>query len=138
MQSALEKASPGDLVQLSDQALQLQQVGLLFGNLDGTQSTGLPSASDNLFSVLSPGGSDPGSNLMLQALESSLSGGASSAISSATAATATTASGQLASTSAPLSLANQIANTASNSQLQEMDALFGIAPAVDPSLNMLG
>jgi len=40
MQSALENASPGDLVQLSDQALQLQQVGLLFGNPDGTQSTG--------------------------------------------------------------------------------------------------
>src|SRR5579864_1255638 len=75
MQSVLEKASPGDLVQLSDQALQLQQVGLLFGNSDSTQSTG-----DSLFSMLSPGSSNAEPDPIIQALESSLgAGGFSSA-----------------------------------------------------------
>jgi hypothetical protein len=37
VQSALEKASPADIVQLSDQALQLQEVDGLFG--DGAPSS---------------------------------------------------------------------------------------------------
>jgi predicted transcriptional regulator len=43
VKSALATASPRDLVELSDQALQLQQVGLLFGSTDSTRSTGLQS-----------------------------------------------------------------------------------------------
>jgi hypothetical protein len=54
MQSALE-ASPADLVHLSAEALQLQQVDILFGN--GAQSAGSAAAAEP----------DP----MLQALESS-------------------------------------------------------------------
>jgi hypothetical protein len=54
MQSALEKAPPGDLVQLSDQAMQLQQIGVLFGLTDGTQPTGVTSSVDSILSALSP------------------------------------------------------------------------------------
>jgi hypothetical protein len=108
VQSALENASPGDLVELSDQALRLQQVGLLFGGSDGTQSTGLTSASDSLFSVLSSGGSDTESSPIVQALENS------------TASTGTAAS------------------IASNSQEQGLDALFGITSTVDPLINTVG
>jgi hypothetical protein len=70
MQSALEKASPGDLVQLSDQALRLQQAGLMFGSSDSTQSTGLTSGFDNLFSVPPPDGTTIQPDPILQLLES--------------------------------------------------------------------
>lgn len=124
VQSALEKASPGDLVELSDQALQLQQVGLLFGSPDGTQSSG-----DSLFSLLSPGTSTSNAepDPIMQALESSLGVGSSSA--------GTPANGQPASTSATPS---QIASAASNLQAQNLETLFGATPTVDPLLNTLG
>jgi hypothetical protein len=51
VQAALEQASPGDLVQLSDQALQLQVVGSLFG--DQSNDTADPTSS--LFDFLDPG-----------------------------------------------------------------------------------
>src|SRR5579872_4009589 len=41
VQAAVEKASPKDIAELSDQALRLQQAGALFGNLDGAQPAGL-------------------------------------------------------------------------------------------------
>jgi hypothetical protein len=41
VQSALQNASPADLVQLSDQALQLQAVDSLFGNPDASQTDGI-------------------------------------------------------------------------------------------------
>ena len=72
LQSALEKASPGDLIQLSDQALELQQVGLLFGNQADTQSTAFNPAPDSLFSILGPASSNASPDPVLQALESSL------------------------------------------------------------------
>jgi len=62
VESALEQAPPGDLVQLSDQALQLQVVGSLFGASNtepGTETNSLfdfldpsltPSTSSNPFS----------------------------------------------------------------------------------------
>jgi hypothetical protein len=68
IQSALQDSSPGDLVQLSDQALQLQVASGLFGSLDPPQTAGLfstaanPSSSatlDNLLASLSS--SSPGS-----------------------------------------------------------------------------
>jgi hypothetical protein len=120
MQSALEKASPGDLVQLSDQAMQLQQVGLLFGSTDGTQSNAFNPASDSLFSILGPASSDPSPDPLIQALESSLGlGGANPATSSSSTAT-------------------QIANSTSSLQAQELDSLFGSPQTVDPFLNTLG
>jgi hypothetical protein len=72
MQSALQQASPGDLVQLSDQAMQLQQVSLLFGSTDGTQSNAFNPAPDSLFSILGPASSNPSPDPLIQALESSL------------------------------------------------------------------
>jgi len=120
MESALAKASPGDLVQLSDQALQLQQVGLMFGNPDGTQSGGFNSAADSLFSILSPASSNPSPDPMMQALESSLGiGGSNRATSGSTPA-------------------NQIASNARTFQAQELDALFGTPQTVDLFLNTLG
>jgi len=122
VQSALEKASPGDLVELSNQALQLQQVGLLFGSSDGTQSSG-----DSLFSLLSPGSSAAQPDPILQALDSSLGTGSGS--------TGTSASGQPASTSVSPA---QIAGAASDLQAQNLEALCGIPPTVNSSLNTLG
>jgi hypothetical protein len=120
MRAALGKASPGDLVHLSDQALQLQQVGQLFGSSNATQ----PSVLDTLAGLLFPAPSAPGSGAqpdpMLQALESSLG------IAGATGT---------ASRSTP---SNQIANSASGFQAQELNALFGIPQTVYPLLNTLG
>jgi len=116
MQSALENASPGDLVQLSDQALQLQQIGILFGTTDGTQSTGLPSVPASLFSALSPDSSTTQADPIMQALESSLG----------VSGTNSTTSGTSSSTSA------------SSLQAQEVQALFGDTQTVDPLLNTLG
>jgi hypothetical protein len=104
---ALEKASPGDLVHLSDLAVQLQEVGLLFGSSQDGTSTSLTPFSET---------PDAASNSILQALESSLAGQA----------------GQSTSTSAA-----QTASVVSSAQAQEMDALFGGASTVAPSLNTL-
>jgi hypothetical protein len=129
MQTALEKASPGDLVQLSDQAMQLQQVGLMFGSLDGTQSTAFNSAPDSIFSALSPNSSTTQPDLLLQALDSSVG------VTGANGATSTSSTG---STSTSPSLAAQIASNASSFQAQALDALFNSTQPADPTLNTLG
>jgi len=127
MQSALGKASQGDLVQLSDQALQLQEVGFMFGSIDGTQSARPNSLSDSLFPALSSASSTH-PDLLLQALDSSLSvAGANGG-----------QSGSTGSTSTASSLADQIANNASSFQAQALDALFGTSQPAAPSLNALG
>jgi hypothetical protein len=128
MQSALAKASPGDLVQLSDQAMQLQEVGLMFGSTDGTQSTDSDSAPDSILSALSPNSSTTQPDLLLQALDSSLG---------VTGANGTT-SNSTSSTSTSSSLADQIASNASSFQTQALDALFNINQPTDPSLSTLG
>ena len=118
MKSALEKATPGDLVQLSDQALQLQQMGLMFGSTDGPHSTG--SVLDSLFSILSPGSSNAQPDPILQALESSLGvAGANAGASSSTPS-------------------NEVAGSAISFQAQELNALFAATQPADPSLNTLG
>jgi hypothetical protein len=128
MQSALAKASPGDLVQLSDQAMQLQEVGLMFGSTDGTQSTDSDSAPDSILAALSPNSSTTQPDLLLQALDSSLG---------VTGANGTT-SNSTSSTSTSSSLADQIASNASSFQSQALDALFNINQPTDPSLSTLG
>ena len=119
MQAALEKASPGDLAQLSDQALELQQVAQMFGSSDSPQ----PSVLDTLAGLLFPAPQVPGSGTpadpMLQALESSLGVAGPSGPTSS---------------SAP---SNQIANSASGFQAQQLNALFGIPQTVHPLLNTL-
>jgi hypothetical protein len=116
MQSALEQASPGDLVQLSDQAMRLQQVGLLFGSTDGTQSNAFNPAPDSLFSILGPANSNPSPDPVMQALESSLGlAGAN-----------------------PSSTTNPITSPTSSLQAQELESLFGSPQAIDPFLNTLG
>jgi hypothetical protein len=69
VQSALQSSSPADLVQLSQQALQLQQAGSLFGSPDSAEPSATPES------------------LLLQALTSSASEGESTS----TAAAATSA-----------------------------------------------
>jgi hypothetical protein len=128
MQSALAKASPGDLVQLSDQALELQQVGSMFGSLDGTQSTEFNPAPDSILSALSPNSSTTQSDLLLQALDSSLGITGTNGATSSSAGSISTSS----------SLATQIANSASSFQTQALDALFGTSQPASPSLNTLG
>jgi hypothetical protein len=116
MQSALDKASPGDLAQLSDQALQLQQVGSMFGGVDGTQSTGLTSALDNLFSVPPPDGTTIQPDPILQLLESLVGAtGANDGTSSSAGS-------------------NQVAGSAISFQAQELSSLFGATRPVDPLL----
>ncbi len=116
MQSALEKAAPGDLVQLSDQALQLQQVGLMFESSDGTQATGLTSGFENLFSVPPPDGTTIQLDPILPLLESLVGAtGANDGTSSSTGS-------------------NQVASSAISFQAQELSALFGATRPVDPLL----
>ena len=134
VQSALEKEPPTDLVALSHDAAQLQEVSLLFGSEDGTQTA----ATDPLFSVLPSGGPATASDSILQAWESSLAAEASGAASGSTGSTGTASSSPSASVSAPSSPADQTATAASNLQAQELATLFGTAPSIEPSLNLLG
>jgi hypothetical protein len=116
MQSALKNAAPGDLVQLSDQAMRLRQVGLLFGSTDGTQSNAFNPAPDSLFSILGPANSNSSPDPVMQALESSLG---------------------LAEAN-PSSTTNPIASPTGSLQAQELESLFGSPQAIDPFLNTLG
>ena len=75
--SALEKASPADLVQLSTAAMQLENVDTLFGGTTGANAGGTSGTSLE--------------DVLAQAAESSTSSGASSSITSSTSSTATTA-----------------------------------------------
>ena len=116
MQSALEKAAPGDLVQLSDQALQLQQVDSMFGSVDGTQATGLTSGFENLFSAPPPDGTTIELDPILPLLESLVGAtGPNDGTSSSTGS-------------------NQVAGSAISFQAQELSALFGATRPVDPLL----
>lgn len=108
VQSALQSASPSDLVHLSDQALELQQVGELFGTSDGTQSSGFTSTSDYLFPGFSSDNTEAEPNLMLQALQDSV------------AVPGTTAS------------------AASASQVQSMEGLFGVPSTTASLIDTLG
>lgn len=50
VQSALQKDSPADIVQLSDQAVKMQEANLLFGTTEQPQTS--PSASDSILQLL--------------------------------------------------------------------------------------
>jgi hypothetical protein len=106
VQSALQGASPGDLVLLSQQALQLQQAGSLFTSSDSSETSATPES------------------LLLQALTSSIAGSTtagsttagSTTAGSTTAGSTATESTAAATTSAfALELAYQLFGTNSNS-----------------------
>jgi hypothetical protein len=109
VQSALASASPEDLVRLSDDAMQLQQVGMLFGNDASTQS--------NPFGTQETGG-----NGVLQALEASLTSQAAAAIPSSTTSTTTPS----------------LSSAESTSQQQLMAELFDPTSTTGSLLNVLG
>ena len=114
--SALQKAPPGDVAQLSDQALQLQEVDALFGS-PSTSTT-----PTTLFSSLLPQNSSLGPTNLLQALEQSLASPNSSTTSDATAQ------------------ANQEAALQSVLQAQQTQALFGVnqtGQSTDQMVNVL-
>jgi len=116
LQSVLQDASPSDVVQLSDQALELQNVDLLFGNPDTSQSTGL-------FPV-----SDPTSS---SAILDNILANLSTTSSSTTPASSSTAP----------SLADQMASYQSQLQTEEMQTMFGIGSTnglSGTSLSVLG
>ena len=127
MQSALQKASPQDIVKLSEKALQLQQVSSLFGSSYGTQSGALASNPDSLFPSLSSGTAGAASAAILQALESPPAGAATGAASSAT-----------ASTSTQPSVTDRLAAAISNMQAQELGSLYGSTAATGSLINTLG
>jgi hypothetical protein len=110
VQTALQ-ASPSDAVALSDQALQLQETSLLFGNSTPPQTATIPSSLDPLTSILDA--VDP------------------------TASSSTTPS----TTTSTASLANQLSGYQSDLQSEEMQTLFGItstAPQPSTLFNALG
>ena len=127
MQTALEKATPGDLVQLSDQALQMQQVALLFGASNGTQSSGV-SDPNSLFSLLSPNAATALPDPLQQAQDASLGVAGSTGVPNGSSSSTPTAS----------SLLNEIASNASAFQAQDLNALFGTPQTADPFVNTLG
>ena len=94
VQSALESSSPGDLVQLSRQALQLQQAASLFGDSDTAQASATPESQ------------------LLQALTSSISG---STGSTGSAGSESTSSAAATSSAFALEQASQLFGTSSNS-----------------------
>jgi hypothetical protein len=112
IQSALQGASPGDIVQLSNQALQLQVANDLFANPDPTQT-------DGLFSALVPSTSTAALDSLLTNLYSPPS----------------TASPVVP--AAPASLTSQIATYQSQLQTEQLQALFGVDPTVGTSGTLL-
>jgi hypothetical protein len=134
VQSALENASPADIVQISTQALELQGIGELFG--DSTAST-TPTASDPL----------------LAAVESQLAQSGSTAAAASTAAPSATTATSAADSSSSQDQASSAAGSATSAQTSsavtsaqslqaaELEALFGdgsTSSSTDSLLNMLG
>jgi hypothetical protein len=111
VQSVLQDASPSDIVQLSDQALQLQDVNTLFGSPDTSQTAGL-------FSTPTP----PTSSDTLDSILTTLSAGSGSATSTAS------------SPAAP-ALASQIATYQSQLQASQVQSFLGTGSGT--SLNVL-
>jgi hypothetical protein len=115
VQSALKDASPADIVQISDQALQQQLANGLFGNPDTSQTDGLFAAA-----------SSSSSSTTLDNLLTSLS---------ATPGSAATSGSQTASVS------SQIAQYQSELQSEQAQALLGVGATSGvsgTSLNVLG
>jgi hypothetical protein len=101
VQSALQSASPADIAQLSDQALQLQVANDLFASAD-------PSQTEGPFSAASPSSSSLALENLLTNLYSPTS---------------------VTSPPSPVpSLADQIATYQGNLQAEQLQAFFGVNP----------
>jgi hypothetical protein len=113
VQTAIQNAPTSDLVDLSSQALKLQETDLLFGDESAN-----PSAADTatLAATLYP----------LSALLAAADAAANKAPASGASATSPTA------TSSTASLADQLTGYQNDLQAQEIQSLFGIAPTVSP------
>lgn len=115
IQSVLQNASPSDIVQLSDSALQLQNIDSLFGSPSASQT-------DGLFSLSSP----PSSGATLASILATLN--------------PSTDSQAPTTTPAPSSLADQFSAYQNQLQSEQIAALFGTgSPAglAGTSLNAL-
>jgi len=123
VESALQNAPSGDIVQLTDQALQLQAVNGLFGS--PTQSTDPTSLLSSLFQPVTSTPSN-GANSLLQSLEASAPASTGTDSSSAD----TNAATQQA------TLNDQLALYQTALQSQQVEGLFG-AGTTDPSINLL-
>jgi hypothetical protein len=113
VQSALQSASPADVVQLSEQALQLQVENDLFAPADPTQT-------DGLYSALTSSSPTSSSNAALDGLLTDLYSPASTALPASPATPAST-------------LTNQIATYQGELQTEQLQALFGVTPTVGTS-----
>jgi hypothetical protein len=109
VETALQHAPTSDLVDLSGQALKLQETNLLFGGAS-------PADTATLASMLYP----------LSSLLASADANARKAAESGTIAPSPPAS------SSPPSLATQLAEYQGGSLAEEMQTLFGIAPTASP------
>jgi hypothetical protein len=113
VESALQASSPADIVQLSNQALQLQVANDLFAGSD-------PSQTNGLFSTSSPSNS----SAALENLLSNLYSPPSTALPAGPAAPAPT-------------VADQIATYQGELQTEQLQALFGIDPTAGTSGGLL-
>jgi hypothetical protein len=95
--AALQKSSPADIAQLSEEAIQLQGVDSLFGSIDGNSIDSSSTDPNNLFATLDQSLAAPGSSLgslynntsndsntLLTNLEQTLAGSSASGSSTAT------------------------------------------------------
>jgi hypothetical protein len=114
MQSALQKAPAGDIVQLSNEALELQEMGTLFGNPSQTTSTIDPST---ILAALYPSSATPTT--------------AGSSPSASTTSSASTSSA---------SPADQLASYENALQSEQVQTLFGITPTTTSNslFNLVG
>jgi hypothetical protein len=74
VQAALQNAPSGDLVELSDQAMQLQEVSQLFGNSSTADTAALPAALDPLSSLVSSTSSTASASSSTASLANQLGG----------------------------------------------------------------
>ena len=125
VQSVLQGSSPSDLVKLSDQALQLQNMDTLFGRPDTSETAGLYSAP-----------SSSSSSAILQIIFATLSAASGSTTSNASGGSLQPSSG-----TATSSLASEIASYQSQLQTESIQALFGTGSTTGVSgttLNVFG
>jgi hypothetical protein len=118
VQTALQKAPTSDLVDLSSQALKLQETDLLFGDRSANESA---ADTATLASTLYP----------LSALLAAAEAAANKAPESGATSPSPTASSSTA------SLASQLTEYQNDLQAQEMQSLFGIAPTASPPSSLV-